>query len=432
MRAAAASTTGNDVYVYEAEPLEEGVRKHTISVFVADEAGIINRVAGVFARRGANIESLAVGLNADRALFTIVVTGADSAVANLVKQLSKLVKVRYVEDLVGYDRVERELMLIKVNAPPGLPRTEVLQLSEIFRSRVVDVSDRSLTLVVTGDAGKLLVFQQAMSKFGVEELARTGKIALKRGEQLLEDAVKGETDAMQKSLQRKQSFRMPAVGAAPARGPGGADVYAVEDDFKGVWEVTNVLDAAYNPDGTSGEQDGFEAHTLSIEVQDIPGVLNQVTGVFARRGYNVQSLAVGNSEREGMSRICLLVPGTQAAISNLIKQLNKLVFVQKVSDLTDSPVVTRELMLIKVRSAPGQRGELRDLAEVFHGNVCDVSLTTLTMEVNGKEDKMMALQRLLEPYGVLEVARTGRVALSRDSGIDTRYLEQMKGTRVML
>lgn len=108
---------------------------------------------------------------------------------------------------------------------------------------------------------------------------------------------------------------------------GGADVYAVDTDTKGVWEVTNVLDAGYSQP-TGGE---FEAHTLSIEVQDIPGVLNQVTGVFARRGYNVQSLAVGTCEQEGMSRICMVVPGTGAGVGNLIKQLNKLVFVQQVA-----------------------------------------------------------------------------------------------------
>ncbi len=108
---------------------------------------------------------------------------------------------------------------------------------------------------------------------------------------------------------------------------GGADVYAVDTNTKGVWEVTNVLDAAYGTD-SSGEYD--VAHTLSIEVQDIPGVLNQVTGVFARRGYNVQSLAVGPCEQEGMSRICMVVPGSESGVTNLIKQLNKLVFVQQV------------------------------------------------------------------------------------------------------
>ena len=96
---------GYDVYIYEPERLEEGVRKHTLSVFVADESGLINRVAGVFARRGANIESLAVGLTVDTALFTIVATGTDATISNLSKQLGKLVNVRYVEDITDLQHV---------------------------------------------------------------------------------------------------------------------------------------------------------------------------------------------------------------------------------------------------------------------------------------------------------------------------------------
>lgn len=417
------------MYVYEPEPLEQGVKKHIISVFVADEAGIINRVAGVFARRGANIESLAVGLNVDKALFTIVVAGQRSTAANLVKQLSKLVKVRYVEDLTDDQRIARELVLVKISCPPGPARTEVMQLSEIFRSHVVDVSERCLTLAVTGDAGKTLAFQKVMSKFGIVEVARTGMIALKRGEALLEDAIVEAPGDTARSIKRRQSFRLSQKAVSSGEK---ADVYAVDEDFQGVWKVSNVLDASYLGDreGEGGTQ--FEAHTLNIEVQDIPGVLNQVTGVFARRGYNVQSLAVGTSEVEGMSRICMVVPGSESGIGNLIRQLNKLVFVQKVTNLTGQPVVSRELMLVKVRCLPGQRAEVQGLANIFHGTITDVSLTTTTIEVTGKEDKMQALQRLLEPYGILEVARTGRVALGRDSGVDTQFLAQMKGSRVMI
>lgn len=156
----------------------------------------------------------------------------------------------------------------------------------------------------------------------------------------------------------------------------------------------NILDASYHP-----ENKGFEAHTLSVDVQDVPGVLNQVTGVIARRGFNIQSLAVGNSEREGMSRITLVVPGDAKSIPNLRKQLLKLIYVDSVKELATVPHVARELMLVKVKCSPSQRGELMDLARIFHGNVCDVSKTTVTIELTGKNKKMRAIQEVLEPYG---------------------------------
>ncbi|CAL5227868.1 g10905 [Coccomyxa viridis] len=422
-----------DVYVNDPQPLDEGEEKHVISAFVADESGMINRVAGVFARRGANIESLAVGLNIDKALFTISITGRASTVVNLVKQLQKLVKVRYVEDITDAERVERELVLLKIRAPPGPTRTEVMQLIDIFRARVVDVSDRSLTIAVTGDAGKTAALQGVLTKFGVIEIARTGKIALKRGEHLLE--MGGWGDGVAKRAKDRQNVNIGEDGAQVStwgvgykgeQAPEGADVYTVTNNGRpGVWDVSNVLEATY-------QKGDFEPHTLSIEVEDVPGVLNQVTGVFARRGYNVQSLAVGNSEVEGQSRITMVIPGSAEGTSKIVKQLNKLVNVQQVKDLSSKPYVARELMLIKVRCNASQRRELSDLADIFHGTVCDVSLTTITLELQGKEDKMHALQGLLEPYGILEVARTGRVALARDSGVDSRYLGRHKSRRIML
>uniref|UniRef100_A0A1D1ZYX2 ACT domain-containing protein n=1 Tax=Auxenochlorella protothecoides TaxID=3075 RepID=A0A1D1ZYX2_AUXPR len=414
---------GYDVYVYEAEPLEEGVAKHTLSVFVGDEAGMINRVAGVFARRGANIESLAVGLTQDKALFTIVATGTEATVANLCKQLAKLVNVRYVEDITASEHFQRELFIAKVAAPPGATRTELQQVAEVFRARVVDVAERTLTLSATGDPGKIAALQRALGRFGIVELVRTGRIALKRGENLFTGP----------QVYRKR----PAISNADAGEPVNVeasmdgDVYTSSGSgsaaHEGVWNVRNVLDAYYENEGSE-----FEPYTLLLEVQDRPGVLNQVTGVVARRGYNVQSLAVGNSEREGYSRITMVVPGNATGIEKLMKQVQKLVYVDRVTNLNANPFVARELMLIKVRATAAQRGELLNLAQIFHGSVLDVSLTTLTIEVTGKEDKMRALQSVLEPYGILEVARTGRISLVRDSGVDTKYLSSVAGNKVML
>ncbi|KAL4421974.1 hypothetical protein ABPG77_010997 [Micractinium sp. CCAP 211/92] len=380
-----------------------------LSVFVADESGLINRVAGVFARRGANIESLAVGLTVDKALFTIVATGTDATVANLSKQIAKLVNVRYVEDITDAPHVERELMLIKVHAPPGPTRTEVTQIADIFRAHAVDVSDRRLTLQVTGDVGKMEALRRALAKFGIVELVRTGRISLKRGDRMFDTG----------SWNPRTATRPHVTVEQPPIQDGEGDVY----------DAANVLDAAY--DREAAEMRG-EPYVLSIEVQDVPGVLNQVTGVFARRGYNVQSLAVGNSEREGMSRITMVVPASTSGISKLIKQLNKLVYVEKVEELTLTPHVSRELMLVKVNCTAQQRGELVSLASIFRALVCDVSVNTLTLEVTGKEDKMLALKEVLEPYGILEVARTGRVVMTRDSGLDTKYLGRVAGSRVML
>ncbi|KAH9741494.1 Acetolactate synthase small subunit 2 [Citrus sinensis] len=155
------------------------VRRHTISVFVGDESGMINRIAGVFARRGYNIESLAVGLNKDKALFTIVVYGTDKVLQQVMEQLQKLVNVLKVEDLSNEPQVERELMLIKVNADPKF-RAEIRWLVDIFRAKIVDISEYSLTIEVTGDPGKMVAVQRNLSKFGIREIARTGKIALRR------------------------------------------------------------------------------------------------------------------------------------------------------------------------------------------------------------------------------------------------------------
>ncbi|RAL48264.1 hypothetical protein DM860_005688 [Cuscuta australis] len=395
------------------------VRRHTISVFVGDESGMINRIAGVFARRGYNIESLAVGLNKDKALFTIVVLGTETVLQNVVEQLRKLVNVLKVEDISIEPQVERELMLIKIDADPKF-RAEVMWLVDIFRAKIVDISDHSLTIEVTGDPGKMVAVHRNLSKFGIREIARTGKIALRR-EKMGESAPFWRFSAASypdlEEVMPTATISRKTLGSCNghAESSVGGDVYPVEPP------VSQVLDAHWGV-LTDDDNSGIRSHTLSLLVNDAPGVLSIVTGVFARRGYNIQSLAVGNAEVEGLSRITTVVPGTDESIGKLVQQLCKLVDLHEVKDLTQLPFAERELMLIKVAVNAAVRRTVLDIASIFRARAVDVSDHTITLELTGDLHKMVALQRLLEPYGICEVARTGRVALARESGVDSKYL----------
>ncbi|XP_010492512.1 PREDICTED: acetolactate synthase small subunit 1, chloroplastic-like [Camelina sativa] len=397
------------------------VRRHTISVFVGDESGIINRIAGVFARRGYNIESLAVGLNEDKALFTIVVLGTDKVLQQVVEQLNKIVNVIKVEDLSKEPHVERELMLIKLNADPST-RSEIMWLMDIFRAKIVDTSEHSLTIEVTGDPGKMVALERNLEKFGIKEIARTGKIALRR-EKMGETAPFWRFSAASCSLHLKQpphetvteKTKLAMTGNGNASS--GGDVYPVEpyENFK------PVLDAHW---GMVYEEDssGNRSHTLSILVANSPGVLNLITGAISRRGYNIQSLAVGPAEKEGLSRITTVIPGTDDHIDKLVRQLQKLIDLHEVHNITHMPFAERELMLIKVAAQTSTRRDILDIAQVFRAKAIDVSDHTITLEVAGDLRKMAALQTQLEVYGICEVARTGRVALVRESGVDSTYL----------
>jgi acetolactate synthase I/III small subunit len=164
-------------------------------------------------------------------------------------------------------------------------------------------------------------------------------------------------------------------------------------------------------------------HTLSVVVEDEAGVLTRIASLFARRGFNIESLAVGTAEQNGFSRITMVVPGDDRVIEQLTKQLDKLINIIVVKDLTEIPCVERELMLIKVHAAPASRSEIIEIAQIFRARVVDVSDDSLILEVVGDPGKMVAIIKMLEKFGIREVARTGKISLIRESGVNTEYLK---------
>jgi len=167
-------------------------------------------------------------------------------------------------------------------------------------------------------------------------------------------------------------------------------------------------------------------HTLSVLVEDEAGVLSRIAGLFARRGFNIESLAVGPAEKVGISRITMVVPGDDANIEQLTKQLYKLINVLKVQDITTTPCVERELMLIKVNGTSTTRSEIIELAQVFRARVVDIAEDSLTIEVVGDPGKMVAIVQVLGKFGIREIARTGKIALVRESGVNTEYLKSLE------
>lgn len=168
-------------------------------------------------------------------------------------------------------------------------------------------------------------------------------------------------------------------------------------------------------------------HTLSVLVQDEAGVLTRIAGLFARRGYNIESLAVGPAEQGGFSRITMVVPGDESTIEQLTKQLYKLINVLKVQDVTQTPCVERELMLVKINASPVSRAEVIEVVQIFRARVVDISEDTVTVEVVGDPGKMVAILQMLDKFGIKEVARTGKISLVRESGVNTEYLKSLEG-----
>ena len=156
-------------------------------------------------------------------------------------------------------------------------------------------------------------------------------------------------------------------------------------------------------------------HTLSVLVENESGVLTRIAGLFARRGFNIESLSVGPAEQKNISRITMVVPGDDRTIEQLTKQLYKLINVRKVQDITTLPNVGRELMLLKVRFSEETRTEILDIAKVFNAKIVDLASKCLTLEVTGEPEKILALEQLLQKFGILEIAKTGKIALLRHS-----------------
>lgn len=157
----------------------------------------------------------------------------------------------------------------------------------------------------------------------------------------------------------------------------------------------------------------MSTHTLSVLVEDKPGVLARIAGLFSRRGYNIQSLAVGPTEEPGISRMTIVVSVDEFPLEQVTKQLNKLVNVIKIVELEPSTAVRRELLLVKVRADAAVRSQVLEAAQMFRAKVVDVSPEAVTVEATGTEDKLDALRRMLEPYGIRELVQSGMVALAR-------------------
>ena len=154
-------------------------------------------------------------------------------------------------------------------------------------------------------------------------------------------------------------------------------------------------------------------HTLVALVEDKPGVLNQVASLFRRRGFNIESLAVGHSELPHLSRMTIIVNGTTSTVEQVRKQLDKVADVIKVSDITDDRMVARELALIKVHATSATRSGIIEIVDIFRANIVDVASDSVTIEVTGDEEKINSLFSLVRGFGIKELARTGRIAMTR-------------------
>ena len=180
----------------------------------------------------------------------------------------------------------------------------------------------------------------------------------------------------------------------------------------GTKEVLHLEDLEVSGGGRTGRK-----HVLSILAENKPGVLARIAGLFARRGFNIDSLAVGPTDDDSMSRITLTVDGAAHPIDQVTKQLHKLVHVIKIRDLEPGETVARELALFKISCQDGDtRAQVMQYADIFRGKTVDVSKRSVTVEVTGTDDKIAAFEELVRPFGLIEMVRTGEIAVSRGRG----------------
>ncbi len=156
-------------------------------------------------------------------------------------------------------------------------------------------------------------------------------------------------------------------------------------------------------------------HTISILVENQAGVLARIAGLFARRAYNIDSLAVGVTEDENVSRVTIVARGSEYMLEQILKQLNKLIDVIKVKTVSEKELLTRELVLVKVSCTPSQRAELISIAKITEAKISDISVSTMTLELSDYEAKIRTFEELLRPYGIKEIVRTGTIAIQRGS-----------------
>lgn len=156
-------------------------------------------------------------------------------------------------------------------------------------------------------------------------------------------------------------------------------------------------------------------HVLSALVANEPGVLSRITGLISRRGFNIESLAVGPTENPTVSRVTAIVHADDVAYEQITKQLHKLISVHKITDLTNDKAIERELVLFKVAAPPERRSEIIEISNIFRAKIVDVGKSSLTIEATGTDDKLKGLEDLFRAYGIKEIVRTGKIAMARSS-----------------